>query len=114
MTDRIPLGDLTSDQLDALYEQLEAAEETELARRLAVCDEAFASAAVRAAQAEQRAVQAEAAIERVRRLHQPAPGGSGGLSFNSGARCAECDQMYRCTTIRTLDEQQPTTTETTL
>jgi hypothetical protein len=56
-----------------------------------------------------RAGQAETAITRVRDLHQPAPGGSGGLSFNSGARCQECDTSYRCDTIRTLDSaQQPT------
>ncbi|MYX67288.1 hypothetical protein K388_05015 [Streptomyces sp. KhCrAH-43] len=51
MTDRIPLDDLTSDALDALYEQLEAAQQTELARQLTTCNEAYASATLRAAQA---------------------------------------------------------------
>lgn len=61
MTDRIPLDHLTSDQLDALYEQLEAAEETESQRQLATAREAFASATTRAARA-------EATITRVRAL----------------------------------------------
>lgn len=53
---------------------------------------------------------AAATVASVRALHQPAPGGSGGLSFNSGSRCAACDHPYRCDTIRTLDQaQQPTT-----
>ncbi|MCX4792530.1 MULTISPECIES: hypothetical protein [unclassified Streptomyces] len=58
-----------------------------------------------------RVAELEAAIARVRDLHQPAPGGSGGLSFNSGPRCAECDRPYRCDTIRTLDQPQQPTTE---
>ncbi len=58
MTDRIPLDDLTSDQLDALYERVEAAEETESQRQLATAREALASATTRAARA-------EAAIARV-------------------------------------------------
>lgn len=60
MTDRIPLDHLTSDALDALYERLEAAEQTESQRQLATAREAFASATTRAARA-------EAAIARVRR-----------------------------------------------
>ncbi|UOB09111.1 hypothetical protein MQE23_08600 [Streptomyces sp. HP-A2021] len=59
MTDRIRLDDLTSDQLDQLYERLEAAEETESQRQLATAREALASATTRAARA-------EAAIARVR------------------------------------------------
>lgn len=60
MTDRIPLDAMTSDQLDALYEQLEAAEATEAQRQLATAREALASATTRAARA-------EAAIARVRK-----------------------------------------------
>jgi hypothetical protein len=52
VTDRIPLDHLTSDQLDALYEQLEAAEETEAQQQLATAREAFASTTARAARAE--------------------------------------------------------------
>lgn len=59
---------ITSDALDALYEQLEATQQTELARQLDTCDKAFASATLRAARAEARAERAEAAIERVRDL----------------------------------------------
>ncbi|MET9012297.1 hypothetical protein ABZX74_15465 [Streptomyces olivaceoviridis] len=61
MTDRIPLDHLTSDALDALYEQLEAAEATETQRQLAVAREALASATTRAARA-------DAAIARVREV----------------------------------------------
>ncbi|MFI1472067.1 hypothetical protein [Streptomyces wuyuanensis] len=59
-TERHTVDTITSDALDALYEQLDAAQDTELARQLATCDKAFASATVRAAEAEQRAAQAEA------------------------------------------------------
>lgn len=52
MTDRIPLDAMTSDTLDALYDQLDAAEETETQRQLATAREALASATVRAARAE--------------------------------------------------------------
>ncbi|WP_331756332.1 hypothetical protein OHA04_45475 (plasmid) [Streptomyces sp. NBC_01590] len=60
MTQRISLANFTNDQLDALYERLEAAEETELARQLTTCDEAFASATFRAAKAESRVAELEA------------------------------------------------------
>jgi hypothetical protein len=52
VNDRIPLDHLTSDALDALYERLEAAEETETQRQLATVRKAFAAATVRAARAE--------------------------------------------------------------
>ncbi|MFE1192895.1 hypothetical protein ACFW6E_08850 [Streptomyces olivaceoviridis] len=61
MTDRIPPDLLTSDALDALYEQLEAAKATETQRQLAVAREALASATTRAARA-------DAAIARVRKV----------------------------------------------
>lgn len=48
-TQRHTVDSITSDVLDALYEQLEAAQQTELARQLATCDKAFASATLRAA-----------------------------------------------------------------
>lgn len=70
---------ITSDALDALYERLEAAEESESQRQLRGAREAFASATVRAAKAERavnlladshrRAEKAEAAVARVRALH---------------------------------------------
>ncbi|MEW2070051.1 hypothetical protein [Streptomyces sp. NPDC007346] len=69
---RIPLDDLTSDALDALYEQLEAAESTELARQLDTCREAHASAIARVAQYADRAIEngkrAATAEARVRAL----------------------------------------------
>lgn len=63
MTGRIPLDHLTSDALDALYEQLEAAEETESQRQLATAREALASATTRAARAEATAVRIRALYE---------------------------------------------------
>ncbi|MFL3869207.1 hypothetical protein LT966_21650 [Streptomyces griseobrunneus] len=63
--DRIPLDDLTSDALDALYDQLEAAESTELARQLDTCRDAFASATSRAARAEARVRELEAQVARL-------------------------------------------------
>ncbi|MDF2708157.1 MAG: hypothetical protein K0R62_3809 [Nonomuraea muscovyensis] len=57
---RHTVDNITSDALDALYEQLDAAQQTELARQLATCDKAFASATLRAARAEARAYKAEA------------------------------------------------------
>ncbi|CAM5250043.1 hypothetical protein SGLAM104S_01605 [Streptomyces glaucescens] len=59
MNDRHTVDTITSDALDALYERLEAAEESETQRQLATAREALASATVRAARA-------EAAITRVR------------------------------------------------
>jgi hypothetical protein len=107
VTDRIPLDHLTSDALDALYEQLEAAEETESQRQLATAREALASATIRAARA-------EAAIARVRALHQPQPDGSG---FSDGQQCRMCSQdggdgyqylvPWPCPTIRALAEPAP-------
>jgi hypothetical protein len=52
MTDRHTVDTITSDALDALYEQLEAAEESEAQRQLATARQAFASATSRAARAE--------------------------------------------------------------
>jgi hypothetical protein len=123
MTSRHTVESITSDALNALYEQLEAAQETELARQLAACDKAFASATVRAARAEAelsrvqqaacrtaeslrstvaRAEQAEAAIERVRELCV--------LTIDISVRVHARQQAYD--TLAALDEpQQPTTTE---
>lgn len=70
MTDRIPLDHLTSDQLDALYERLEAAEQTETQRQLATAREALASATTRAARA-------EVALDRVRDLRDDLHGITG-------------------------------------
>ncbi|MFE0699143.1 hypothetical protein [Streptomyces sp. NPDC058872] len=60
--ERHTVDTITSDALDALYEQLEAAQQTELARQLATCDKAFASATLRAAQSGARAKRAEAEL----------------------------------------------------
>ncbi|MFE0845308.1 hypothetical protein [Streptomyces rochei] len=93
MTDRIPLDSLTSDALEALYEQLDAAEAGEAQCQLATAREALASATTRGARA-------EAAIARLRQLHQ-----------RDGDHCATCTEDFGrlqaewpCPTIRTLDE----------
>lgn len=52
MTIRHTVDTITSDALDALYEQLEAAEESETQRQLATAREALTSATTRAARAE--------------------------------------------------------------
>jgi hypothetical protein len=52
MNDRHTVDSLTSDALDALYERLEAAEDTESQRQLATAREALASATIRATRAE--------------------------------------------------------------
>lgn len=96
MTGRIPLDHLTSDALDALYEQLEAAEQTESERQLATAREALASATTRAARA-------EAALARVRALHS-----------NGYGLCDECTGSHGvpwpCPTIRALDQPSPAAT----
>jgi hypothetical protein len=76
MTDRIRLDDLTSDQLDALYEQLEAAEETESQRQLATAREAFASATTRAARAEVTVARVRALGDRWAKAGPPPLGAS--------------------------------------
>lgn len=52
MADRHTVETITSDALNALYEQLAVAEETESQRQLAAAREAVASATIRAASAE--------------------------------------------------------------
>ncbi|MFF0512458.1 hypothetical protein [Streptomyces sp. NPDC004250] len=65
MTSRHTVDSITSDALDALYEQLDAAEAGEAQRQLATAREALASATTRAARA-------EAALEQVRALRERA------------------------------------------
>jgi hypothetical protein len=68
MTDRHTVNTITSDALDALYEQLEAAEDTESQRQLATAREALASATTRAARA-------DAALARLQALADEHPAG---------------------------------------
>ncbi|MFC8832327.1 hypothetical protein ACFT8V_03895 [Streptomyces griseoincarnatus] len=96
MSDRHTADTITDDALDALYEQLEAAEESEAQQQLATAREAFAAATTRAARA-------EAALDRVRALHP-----------QEGDYCAICTTDYGrlsapwpCPTIRALDGEQP-------
>lgn len=69
MTGRIPLDDLTSDQLDALYDRLDFHEQTTLPtlhRRIESDAETIQRWRGRAESAELRAGQTEAALDRVR------------------------------------------------
>lgn len=98
MTSRIQLDDLTSDQLDALYDRIDHAE-TELRQRTE-SDSADAAAGSYA----HRAEHAEAAIARVRALHYQ----------QDGAYCAICTEDFGrlqaewpCPTIAALDEPTP-------
>ncbi|MGA4941751.1 hypothetical protein [Streptomyces cinereoruber] len=115
---------ITDDALTALYEQLDAAQQTELARQLATCDKAFASATLRAARAITRAERAEAALDAVRKLHRPVEG-QGWDSDEPGERyghvaqacisCGTSDEYavrWPCATVRALDAHT-TPTETT-
>ncbi|MEH0552548.1 hypothetical protein [Streptomyces sp. B21-101] len=63
MTDRHTVNTITSDALDALYEQLEASEASESQRQLATARQALASATTRAARAEATAVRIRALYE---------------------------------------------------
>ncbi len=96
MSDRHTADTITDDALDALYEQLDAAEESEAQQQLATAREAFAAATTRAARA-------EAALDRVRALHP-----------QEGDYCAICttdygrlSALWPCPTIRALDGEQP-------
>ncbi|WP_329592165.1 hypothetical protein OG195_27385 [Streptomyces sp. NBC_01362] len=111
MSERHTVGTITADALAALYEQLEAAQQTELARQLTTCDKAFASATVRAAQYADRAIengkraeQAEAGIARVRaELHALASEVRG---ISPIALAGRRDAVAR---IRAALDKQPTT-----
>ena len=95
MSDRIPLDHLTSDALDALYERLDAAEETESQRQLATAREALASATVRAARA-------EAAVARVRALHSNHNGICGWCKGPDDPHTSGDFEYWPCATIRAI------------
>ncbi|MBP2581881.1 acyl-CoA reductase-like NAD-dependent aldehyde dehydrogenase [Streptomyces sp. PvR006] len=92
---RHTVDSITSDALGALYEQLDAAQQTELARQLATCDKAFASATLRAARAETRAYKAEAALDAVRVLADEL--------VQHGNRRTGNEQVLGCRILATLD-----------
>lgn len=92
MTDRIKLGDLTSDQYDELCADLDRYEELQ------------GEMNERAIDLTRRAQLAEAAIARVRALH-----------YQDVDHCAICttdfgrlSAPWPCPTIRTLDSKEPT------
>lgn len=83
--DRHTVNTITSDALDALYEALEAAQDTELYRQLRTADAAFASASIRAAQL-------GAQLAEARRLHaQTCPHAQGAVS--AGFACSLCTAL---------------------
>ncbi|WP_210637184.1 hypothetical protein [Streptomyces sp. GESEQ-13] len=90
---------ITDDALDALYEQLDAAEESEAQQQLATAREAFATATTRAARA-------EAALARVRAvpdhpLTQPAPPDHEQVGYVKGWMAASAAYLAA------LDGEQP-------
>lgn len=89
MTDRIRLDDLTSDQLDALYDEL-----TDARGQLRLADGMRQQNLDSAAAAIQRAERAEAAIARVRAIHTHGP------RTNT---CNDCGQPWPCEVTRALD-----------
>lgn len=122
---RIALDDLTSDQLDALYDERDRAQRSATyrlgvlgKRRHQICGmeehmeraarvarsaaSAAATALTHQLAAEQRADQAEAAIERVRAIH------SHGRRTNT---CNDCGQPWPCEVTRALAQAQPRTAE---
>lgn len=114
MTERIPLDDLTSYQLDQLYAERDAVQERldfhdrttlpNLHRRIEADAETIRRWRGRAESAELRAGQAEAAIERVRAVH------TRGTRTNA---CNDCGQPWPCELTRALNQaQQPSTTDT--
>jgi hypothetical protein len=109
VTDRIRLDDLTSDALDALYAELaEAREQLRLVDGMRRQDLDSAAAAI------QRAEHAEAALARVRDLHQPMQRGPfticGHCSGWDGRRCLGVVTDYPCPTLTALDEPGSATT----
>ncbi|MFG2976267.1 hypothetical protein ACGFYY_25205 [Streptomyces sp. NPDC048331] len=123
---------ITSDALDALYEMLDAAQQTELARQLATAERAFCAAHLRAtrlgstvsrmqrAQASTilqarrwaaRARTAEAALGQVRNLHSPSsfpnPDAPGDITYCVG--CEYATGAHPCNTLAALDDpKEPT------
>lgn len=87
MIDRIPLDNLTSDQLDALYDRADTFQA------------AWHSAKDRAVKQRKRAEQAEAATERVRNLRAIAPDGAKGPTWAALdlAICNALDQLQQPT-----------------
>ncbi|WP_405699125.1 hypothetical protein OG209_05375 [Streptomyces sp. NBC_01383] len=116
MTERIPLDDLTSDQLDQLYERLEdwkqaAGAGMTLTANLRAERDALAAGVplvcsderhtVKVFALERRAEQAEAAIERVRQLHRETCLIANGTLGRNAFGCSMCDALDQA--------QQPTT-----
>ncbi|MFJ1695716.1 hypothetical protein ACIOHC_11280 [Streptomyces sp. NPDC088252] len=118
MTDRIPLDRLTSDQLDALYDQMErtTAHVAELEQALTDADGEYDDLAAhndRTCEAVAGRDWAEAAIERVRAIHRP-------VDYRHTRICVECSDYggsscdkgmreWPCATTEALDQpQQPT------
>ncbi|MFE6103211.1 hypothetical protein ACFVQ4_25085 [Streptomyces laurentii] len=115
MTTRIPFGNLTPADLDQLYEAFETARYD--AERLRAREHRFRTRALKAEAAVDHLTDkyrgAEAAVERVRALHQPVTSPYDGRTICtdcSGYGTGSCDappQPYPCPTIRALEPQEP-------
>lgn len=104
MTDRISLNDMTSDQLDQLYRELDTARRMLDLNDLRLIDEMVATVE----QHMDRATRAEAAIERVRALHQPV-GVVAAAEFGNPPDCATCGpNTWPCPTYNATTDDQPT------
>lgn len=107
MNDRHTADTITDDALDQLYAQL-----NELHQEIAAAGTALTDMARKRNEQMDRADRAEAALARVRALHQPQHDGSG---FPDSQQCSTCSQdggdgyqylvPWPCPTIRALDQQ---------
>jgi hypothetical protein len=99
MTDRLSLDDMTSDQLDELYDELDRARQ-ELQQH-AEADSADAAAGSYAGRAEH----AEAQLAHVRRLHRPV-GVVAAAEFGEAPDCAACRRTWPCQTYNGVTTEE--------
>jgi len=92
VTDRTPLDALTSDQLDALYD-----ERDRLGYEVQQWKSIYGEHALRDTLA--RLHGAEAAVDRVRAMHKP-------RTERHGSGCVQCGIVWPCPTSRALDEPE--------
>lgn len=104
MTDRRTASTITDTELDQLYRELDAARRMLDLNDLRLIDEMVATVE----QHMDRATRAEAAIERVRALHQPV-GVVAATEFGNPPDCAICGpNTWPCPTYNATTDDQPT------
>ncbi|MGW5429982.1 hypothetical protein ACWET9_22630 [Streptomyces sp. NPDC004059] len=115
MTDRISLNDMTSDQLDQLYDERDRLR-AQLADMTSDRDrwKWYRDDAERRVRVQrERADRAEAAIARARALHQPV-GVVAATEFGNPPDCAICGpNTWPCPTYNAITDDQPTPTAAT-